>query len=210
MYELNPKKAQGLLESHGWRIVPDGVDTCARPGSGNNQCGPGVAAGARLDFSMIYTSGVDWMYSGVKELESNASLVGIEINATPESIDEVTGTVFTCGSGCNTWQLAQWGQWAYSPDYLPTGEELFEPASIDDGGLYSSAEDNSLISKTLAAKTPSELNSAMWKWENYLAPQLPVVYEPDVATLIESADNLVIGSQSSTLTINPEDWYYLK
>jgi peptide/nickel transport system substrate-binding protein len=210
MYELNPKKAQGLLQSHGWRIVPDGVDTCARPGSGNNQCGPGVAAGARLDFSMIYTSGVDWMYSGVKELESNASLVGIEIDAKPESIDEVTGTVFTCGSGCNTWQLAQWGQWAYSPDYLPTGEELFEPASIDDGGLYSSAEDNSLISKTLAAKTPSELNSAMWKWENYLAPQLPVVYEPDVATLIESADNLVIGSQSSTLTINPEDWYYLK
>jgi peptide/nickel transport system substrate-binding protein len=209
-YELNPGEAKNLLQTNGWSIHPNGIDTCVSPGTGLHECGKDIAAGAKLDFNMIYSSGIDWMYSAAKELVSNASLVGIQINATQESIDQVTGTVFTCGSGCNTWQLAQWGQWAYSPDYLPTGEELFEPTSIDDGGLYSSSEDNLLIGKTLDAKTPAELNTAMWNWENYLAPQLPVVYEPDVATLIETADNLYIGPQSSTLTLNPEDWYYLK
>jgi peptide/nickel transport system substrate-binding protein len=111
---------------------------------------------------------------------------------------------------CPSWQLAQWGAWTYSPDYLPTGEELFESTSVADAGKFKSAEDNLLIQSTLEARTPAAFDRAMYVWQDWLAKDLPVVYEPNAATLVEDVDNLNIGPQSTTLTINPEDWYYLK
>jgi peptide/nickel transport system substrate-binding protein len=210
-WQLNPTRAKDLLQQHGWSIVAGGPDRCVRPGSGPSDCGPGIKAGAQLEFKMLYASGIDYMYSSTKELVSNASLVGIKINITGEPIGDVVGSVFcspTPGQPpCPSWQLAQWGSWTYSPDYLPTGEELFEPTSIDDAGIYNSATNNTLITKTLVAKTPGELMTAMHNWENYLSPQLPVVY---VANLVESVASLHIGVQDPTLTITPEDWYYLK
>jgi len=51
----------------------------------------------------------------------------------------------------------------------------------------------------------------MWQWEDYLTTQLPVVFQPDApAALVESISNLHIGTQSPTLAINPEEWYYLR
>jgi peptide/nickel transport system substrate-binding protein len=208
-WELNLGYAKSLLTSHGWSDV-NGVDTCRSAGSGPTQCGAGIKAGTQLNFSMIYASGIDYMYSATKELVSNASLVGIKITASEQPIDNVTGTVFSCGTGCNTWQLAEWGSWTYAPDYLPTGEELFEGSSPDDGGVYNSNQDNSLITKTLDARTPASFDNAMYAWQDYLANQLPVIYEPNAASLIESVKNLHIGVQNPTLNINPEDWYYLK
>ena len=50
----------------------------------------------------------------------------------------------------------------------------------------------------------------MYTWQNYLAGQLPVVYQPDAATLIETIKGLDIGPQNSAVTITPEVWYYRK
>jgi hypothetical protein len=51
----------------------------------------------------------------------------------------------------------------------------------------------------------------MWQWEDYLTTQLPVVFQPAApAALVESISNLRIGTQSPTLAINPEEWYYLR
>jgi peptide/nickel transport system substrate-binding protein len=209
-WELNLPRAESLLRSHGWSITPNGVDKCIRSGNGPTDCGPGVKAGAALDFSMVYASGIDWMYSATKELVSNASLVGIRINATQEPAGDVVGAAFCTGAGCPSWQLAEWGAWTYSPDYLPTGEELFETDSVADAGEFNSAFDNALIQDTLQAASPAAFNKAMYTWQDWLAKDLPVVYEPNAATLVENVDNLYIGPQSTTLTINPEDWHYLK
>jgi len=209
-WELNLSNAKSLLTAHGWSVVPNGVDTCVNAGTGPTQCGAGIKAGTALNLSMIYAAGVDYMYSATKELVSNASLVGIKITATEQPFDTVVGTVFGCTSACSTWQLAEWGSWTYSPDYLPTGEELFEPSSADDVGFYTNAHNDTLIGKTLDARSTAAFDSAMYAWQNYLANQLPVIYEPNAATLIESVNNLHIGVQAPTLNINPEDWYYLK
>jgi peptide/nickel transport system substrate-binding protein len=189
------------------------VDTCVNAGTGKGQCGKGVKPGAKLQFSLLYATGVDWMFSAVKELVSNASLVGLQISATPKSTQDVISAVFCApqpSPSCPAWQMAFWGSWTYAPDYLPTGEELFVGSSAADGGQYNSPYDNKLIGATLSARTDQQFYPAMYKWQDWLAAQVPVVYEPNVATLIESANNLNIGVQSPTLNLNPEDWYYLK
>jgi peptide/nickel transport system substrate-binding protein len=65
-----------------------------------------------------------------------------------------------------------------------------------------------LIDKTL---TSSNLQY-MYNWQNYLTPQLPVMWAPNAAyQLTEVAGNLKGAlPQSPTLSINPEDWYFVK
>jgi peptide/nickel transport system substrate-binding protein len=205
---LNPGAAKKLLTENGWSVNTsgNGLTTCTHAGTGPGECGAGVKAGTQLSFKMVYATGVDWMDSQVKELQSNASLIGIRINTTPESASTVATTAAT--GAPSSWELAEWGSWTYSPDFLPTGEELFMDSPF--GGFYNNATNNADIEKTLTAKTTSAFDQAMYNWEDYLAKQLPVVWTPNVATLVESQDDLVIGEQSPTLTINPEDWYYLK
>jgi peptide/nickel transport system substrate-binding protein len=214
-WTLNPALAKQRLASHGWSINPGGVDRCISPGSGPSNCGPGIAGGTKLQFSLLYSSGLDWMESEIKELVSNASLVGISISANgTDSTSQIVGDAVFCTPSatqtCLNWELADWGSWTYSPDYVPTGEELFQTTSVANGGHYSNPTNNAEITATLEANKPQQFQQAMYKWENFLADQLPVVYQPNVATLVESVNNLYIGPQSPTLTINPEDWYYLK
>jgi peptide/nickel transport system substrate-binding protein len=206
-WTLNPARAASLLSHNGWSVSTTGGTTfCLHPGTGPGECGLGIKAGTKLNFTLIYASGVDYMESQVKELVSNASLIGITITATPQNAEQVAATA--SGGAPGSWELAEWGSWTYSPDYLPTGEELFDNSPF--GGFYNNATNNAYIEKTLTATTSTAFDNAMYTWQDYLAKQLPVVWTPNVATLVESASDLYIGPQAPTLLINPEDWYYLK
>ncbi len=56
-YPYNPTKAVSLLKDHGWKVVPNGTTTCQSPGTGANQCGAGIPAGAKLAFNLQYAIG---------------------------------------------------------------------------------------------------------------------------------------------------------
>jgi peptide/nickel transport system substrate-binding protein len=210
-WPLNISAAKTALLKHGWVAHSSGPDTCGHPGTASNECGPGVRAGIPLTFTLLYATGIDWMESAVRELASNASLAGITLNLDAESFDTVTSKAFGClpakPSTC-TWQLAEWGSWTYQPDYLPTGDVLFENGSINNAGSYNDAENNTLITDTLQAKTSGQFDAAMDKWETYLAPKLPVVWQPNSPTLVETIKGLDIGTQSTAFTITPEMWSY--
>ncbi len=211
-YSYNPALARTLLKNHGWKINPGGVSTCERAGSAPNQCGKGVHAGAQLDFTLYYATGQAWLESAMLQLTSNASQVGIDITLKPRSFNGVLAEVegANCpgsAAGC-PWEMADWGSgWSYVPDYLPTGDVLFQTGSFGNLGKYTNTYNDALIKQTLAN---SDL-SLMYKWQDYLTKQLPVVFQPDApAALVESINNLHIGTQSPTLAINPEEWYYLR
>jgi peptide/nickel transport system substrate-binding protein len=52
----------------------------------------------------------------------------------------------------------------------------------------------------------------MYTWQNYLAKQLPVMFQPNGAySLTEIVNNLKgVTPQSPTLGFNPENWYFVK
>lgn len=211
-FPYDPDQARSLLASHGWKLVPGHDSTCVAPGTGHGECGAGVAEGAKLNFTLVYATGNAWEEAALLQLKSNASEIGINIELIPKTFDGVLQEIIgDCGSGSQPcpWELADWGQgWSYVPDYLPTGDELFQTNSAGNLGHYSNEVDDRLIAQTLRNSSLS----AMWKWENYLTKQqLPVVLQPSApAALIESIGNLRIGQQSPTLAITPEDWYYAR
>ena len=207
-FPYNPGKAKSLLASHGWTVVPNGVTTCTDPAS----CGPGIAQGTALNFNFLYESGVTWVQSEMVQLQSNASQIGIKLNLVPKPFAQVIsvagGNCVVTKSPC-TWDMANWGfGWSFSPDYLPTGEELFMCGAVSNSGGYCDKTNDAMIGKTL---TDPALQY-MYQWQDYLAPQLPVEYQPNAAyTLTEVVSNLKgVLPQSPTLSITPEDWYFVK
>jgi peptide/nickel transport system substrate-binding protein len=207
-FSFNPARAKSLLTSHGWKVIPHGTTTCVRPAS----CGQGINAGHRLVFNLPYAAGTSWIAQEMTQLRSNASLVGIKINPQPESFGQVAaqavGNCKVAKLPCN-WDMANWGSgWLFGPDFAPTGEVLFKCGAIANSGGYCDRQNDALINQTL---TSGNLSS-MYRWENFLATQLPVIFQPNgVYQLTEIVSNLKgVTPQSPTLSIEPENWYFVK
>ena len=211
-YPYNPTKAKDLLASHGWKVVPNGTSTCAKPGTASDECGAGITAGSALNFNFLYLTGTAWVQSEMTQLQSNASSIGIKLNLVPKTLgdvlSEVGGNCVVVKSPCN-WDMANWGfGWSFSPDYLPTGDQLFECGAVANSGGYCDKTNDSLIAQTLT----NDSLSLFYKWQDYLAPQLPVIYQPNAAYTLTEVSNSLKGyfPQSPTLSINPENWYFVK
>jgi len=184
VYPYDPSKAVALLKDHGWSVKPGGTTTCTKPGTATGECGAGIAAGASLSFRLLYASGSVPLTDEMEALKSTEDqAAGIQIALSTAPFGQVIGTTFGGGcsttSPCSTWDLGNWGGgWVYSPDYFPTGEELFETGASSNPGYYNSPEANRLIAATNTNATTSGEIKALDTYENYLAKQLPVVWMP--------------------------------
>ncbi len=207
-FPYNPTKAKSLLTSHGWTVVPGGTTTCTNP----SLCGPGITKGSALSFNFPYATGSAWIEAEMTQLQSNALALGIKLNLEPKPFNQVTalaaGNCVVAKIPCN-WDMANWGGgWSFAPDYLPTGETLFVCGSIANSGGYCDKSNDAMINQTL---TSSNL-SFMYSWQDYLGPQLPLMWQPNaVYYLAEVANNLHgVLPQEVTLNLTPEDWYFVK
>jgi len=210
-FPYNPAKARALLASHGWRVVPGGLTTCAVPA----RCGPGIRKGQGLEFGFPYAGGGghgDWLTEEMTELQSNAAALGIKLDLKPMTFNNVLalagGNCVVLNSSCD-WDMANWaGGWLFGPDYLPTGESLFRCRAGANSGGYCDKTNEALISKTLTSGNLRDL----YRWQDYLATRLPVMWQPSLPTaLTEIADNLKgVTPQSATYAITPENWYFVK
>jgi peptide/nickel transport system substrate-binding protein len=207
-YPYDPSKAKELLTSHGWNVVANGVSTCTNP----SLCGPGIKKGQGMTFNLPYATGTAWIQSEMTQLQSNAAQIGIKLNLEPKPFDQVTalaaGNCVVVKSPCN-WDMGNWGGgWSFAPDYLPTGEELFASGAVANSGGYSNSTNDSLINQTLTSNNMQ----AMYSWQDFLSAQLPMIWQPQADyQLNEIANNLKgVYPLSPTLSINPENWFFVK
>ena len=207
-FPYDPARARSLLASHGWTVVPGGVSTCADPG----RCGPGIRKGQGLSFTLPYASGTAWIEAEMTQLKSNAAAVGIRLNLVPRPFAQVLalagGNCVVAKTPCS-WDMANWGGgWSFAPDFEPTGEELFECGAIANSGGFCDQTNDAMIGQTLISSNMQY----MYDWQDYLAAQLPVLWQPNADyQLTEIASNLKgVTPQSPTLSINPENWYFVK
>ncbi len=207
-FPFSESKAKTLLTSHGWKVTPNGTTTCTDPA----KCGAGIKSGQTLSFNLPFSTGTAWIASEMDQLQSNAAAVGIKIGLEPKPFNQVTalagGNCVVTKSSCN-WDMANWGGgWVFVPDYQPSGEELFMCGVPANSGGYCSKQNDSLITDTLTTTSMT----AMYDWQNFLQPQLPVEYQPNGAYELTEINNNLRGAtpQPVTLAINPENWYFVK
>ena len=203
-YTFDPDGAKKLLEDHGWKIVPDGTTVCEKPGTGDNQCGEGVAEGAKLEFKLISQSGFTATTNMMAQIKSEMSKVGIvlDIQEVPDSVS--VSQKCEAGQDC-TWDLSFFGSqgsWYY-PVYA-SGERLFATDAPVNLGLYSNAEADKLIEQTQF----SSEGSAMQEYNDFLAKDLPVLWMPNPVYQISAYKTGLQGiePQDPMNLMYPEDW----
>ena len=82
---------------------------------------------------------------------------------------------------------------------------LFQTGASSNAGSYSDPKADTLIKSTTIG------NATLAAYQNYLAQQLPVVWQPNAVTVFEINKNLQrVTPINSLQTINPEDWYFTK
>ena len=194
-YPYDPRRAARLLGSHGWRVTPRGVDTCDRPGRGPHGCGVGIRRGATLTLTLHQPSGTGQL-TGMFATEIRSwKRAGIEV--TTYSATGALG-VPRCPPTCR-WEITFAS--GYDPPPYPSGQALFAEHYGVANGDYTSKENRTLIAKTERSKT--NLHS----WENYVATQLPFLFEPEFAQELCEIDTALRASPPGLLgTITPATW----
>jgi peptide/nickel transport system substrate-binding protein len=199
-YPYDPTKAEKLLISHGWSVVAGGTSTCRRPGDGRDDCGAGVAGGADLSFTLLYSTRTGLVEPTLEAEQSSWSQAGIHVTLKKESAASVASTT-GCTGACS-WELAEFGGWLFSPASYPTGEALFLTGAPYNVGHYSDGASDAAIEATLAG------TDGLDQYRSQLAHQLPVLYQPDFAARLSEIRNGLSGvtPQSALLALTPEAW----
>ena len=199
-FAYNKGKAISLLKSNGWTVKPNGTSTCADAA----KCG--VPAGTPLDINLQYAGGTQSITQLMNTQKSSWAQAGINVKLTTATFDTVIGTAVPCSGSSCTWEMENWGGgWIFAPDYYPSGEDLFQTGASSNAGTYSDPKADQLI------KATTQGNADLSAYQNYLAQQLPVVFQPNPVTVGEIKKNLVgVTPINALLTLNPEDWYFTK
>ena len=207
LYPFSVSKAKQLLTSHGWTVKAGGISVC----NTGSKCGPGIKNGAQLNFNMLYYSGVLAVKQTVLAQVSAWSEVGIHVSLQGTTFDNVLTTAIPCSyskSSCS-WEMGNWGGgWIFAPDYMPTGGEIFASGAGSNSGSYSDSTNDSLINQT---HTSSNLQY-FYQYQNYLAKEIPVVWQPNPASALAEVSTSLGGVTpiNALLNLTPEYWYFKK
>ncbi|MHB1931194.1 MAG: ABC transporter substrate-binding protein, partial [Acidimicrobiales bacterium] len=208
-YPYSISAATALLRSHGWSIHPGGVDTCVRPGSGPDQCGPGIAAGKALSFPFEFPSGITQDATEVASIASAASSTGIQIVQRSVPLNTTYNTALctssTPASACWSVDYYYLGGWQYGmPINYPVGDLIFQCPGTGDGGWCSPQLD-----RIMTAAETTNSTQPLYQYENYVHTNLPVLWLPLQDYQLSAISDRLHGAtpQNPGYWINPQYWY---
>jgi peptide/nickel transport system substrate-binding protein len=208
-FSFSVQRAIKTLKAHGWKVIPNGVDTCQHPGTGANQCGAGIAAGAKLEFQYIYATGVQAATQTVENEISDSAKAGIKIEAHGTTPQQAISAAVPCKpkqASCS-WQIVG-ASWDYAPAIYPTGEDLFATGGGFNLGSYSNAQADKLIKATF---NPGIDQSTLNAYQNYLTNQIPVIWQPNAPFQIAVVNSKLKGFDYDVFEyLNPSDWSLTK
>jgi peptide/nickel transport system substrate-binding protein len=209
-YPYDPTEAITLLKQHGWTVVAGGTDTCSRAGSASNECGPGIAAGAKLTFAFEYATGSLAEDEEVSSLQSAFSQAGIKFSSIGSApFATVAGGMSPGCTKSSCWQMSYVGEaWLFDPGYYePDGAILFGSNGPSNLGGYSNSQADTLINKLGSGGL-----SALYSYQDYLSKQLPGLWMPQTDTQISAVNSKLKGvfPQDPLDNMYPEMWYFVK
>ena len=169
-----------------------------------NQCGANIPKGAALNFNLQYATGTTWITQLMTTEKSSWAQVGINITLSSASFDTVLGIAVPCSGSSCTWELQDWGGgWEFSPDYYPTGEEIFSTGAGSNSGSYSNATNDA------NTKATNDTDVNLDTYQNFLAKDLPVIWQPNPAYEMSEISNKLHGATPQNVFgyLTPENWY---
>ncbi|MFC4118876.1 ABC transporter substrate-binding protein [Nonomuraea zeae] len=206
-YPYDPAAARKLLEDHGWKVVPNGVTTCERPGTGETECGAGIPQGQAIKFNLFYRSEPQLHNAVSTAFASEARKLGIAITVAPKTFSFLIQNynVPAAPSKAGEWAMSTWGGFSTTP--YPTMTGTFDSKGSGNVGAYNSPKADELI----RASVHGDDRAAVQAEIEHLRTDLPVLWLPTAHT-IWAWKNTLSGPQDSFASLpasvlTPEYWY---
>lgn len=207
LYPYSVTSAKKLLSSHGWKLGKDGIDYCARPGSGANECGAGISSGRKLSLLVVYATGSTSTLAEVSAFSAAAAKAGVhfQLRGESETTEETEGE---CPPGpCDYGLLVEAGElWTYGyNDGVPEASQEFGTGAFYGGG-YTSPEANRLFERV--KESTSSSFTALYKMEDYLAKNCAGLWLPVTEPITIVSPKLKGWSPLLPNTVyQPTRWY---
>lgn len=203
LYPYSPSVAKSLLTSHGWEVKPHGASVCERPGDKANECGRGIPKGAKLAFTFLFGSGTQSFATLFSAEKASWAQVGIDVTLEKNSFDTVIGTIIPCPNGC-AWQMGSWDSgWFFVETSYPTGNVQFASGGADNEGLFATSVVNAEV------KATDTTTVTLKSYENRVAREVPVLWEPQVITLVEVHKGLLgVTPEDPLLSLTPATFHW--
>ncbi len=185
-YPFSVSAAANLLKSHGWNVVPGGVSTCAKPGTGAGECGSGIPAGTKLTFNVLYVNDPAITGEMLTAWASDANKVGIAVTLQASTFNHVVDVADDPGSPktINQWAMSDYGGFTNEP--YPTTFGIFNTGGSDNGGFYNDAEANRLINESVTGGNPDAVKNEA----SYLTEQQPSLFQPNADLIMVWKDSV--------------------
>jgi peptide/nickel transport system substrate-binding protein len=185
-YPFSITAAGNLLKSHGWNVVPGGVSTCAKPGTGSGECGSGIPAGTKLTFNVLYVNDPAITGEMLTDWASDAKKVGIAVTLQAGTFNHVVDVADDPGSPktINQWAMSDYGGFTDEP--YPTTFGIFNTGGSDNGGFWNDAEANKLINASVTGGNPNAVKAEA----SYITEQQPSLFQPNNDLIIVWKDNV--------------------
>ena len=185
-YPFSITAAGNLLKSHGWKVVPGGVSTCAKPGTGSGECGSGIPAGTKLTFNVLYVNDPAITGEMLTDWASDTKKVGIGVTLQAGTFNHVVDVADDPGSPktINQWAMSDYGGFTDEP--YPTTFGIFNTGGSDNGGFWNDAEANKLISASVTGGNPDAVKAEA----SYITEQQPSLFQPNNDLIIVWKDNV--------------------
>ena len=208
-YPYNLQDAAKLLQSHGWKKGPGGVDVCKHPGSGPSECGKGIPKNKKLSFLFMYATGTTAYFAAVSAFRTAAKSVGIDLSLDGQS----ETTMFSIGGVCPSTPPCKWGligysgyMWTYGQyQLIPSGTSQWGKGNYWGGGYYT-PKAQKLINDV---ETKPGLKP-VYKAEDYLSKNLASLWWPLQDLYILAVKKNLSGWQklSPYGSFLPQTWYF--
>jgi peptide/nickel transport system substrate-binding protein len=209
-YPFSVADAVSLLKANGWNVVPNGTDTCAKPGTGPGECGAGIPAGTKLAFNLIYNT-TPPIPNQVEDLASDAKAAGIELALSGSNFNFMIQNYNDGASltNANKWAMEDFG--GETDSTYPTQFGFLNTGGSGQIGDYSNPQADALINASVTGSNPAAVTAEA----SFFTTQVPVLWQPVFdytwawKTSISATDPTAFENLSQ-YDDTPQFWYLTK
>ena len=213
-YPYDPAKAVALLKSHGWHVVPNGITTCQRAGSGPGQCGAGIPAGTPLTFSWATQTTASSPFTSLTDetITSEAKeAAGINVKLFQKTFNFISANYNdpdpSVAKYKNDWGVENYS--GFNDAFYPTQNSIFNTGGSYNSGGFSDPKLDALIKDAVFGSNPDAVTNEA----SYEAITLPALWAPNYDE-IWAVSKRVGGTPQSFMTLTQYGFYpqflYLK
>ena len=209
-YPFSVSDAISLLKSNGWNVVPNGTDTCVKPGTGSGECGAGIPVGTKLAFNLVYDTTppipqqVDDLAADAKQAGIEMALSGSNFNFMIQNYNDAAST-----ANENKWAMEDVGRRANFA--YPTQFGVLNTGGSGQIGGYSNPQADSLINASISGSDPAAVTNEA----SFFTMQVPVLWQPVLDSIWAWKTNISATEPQAFESLTqydntPQFWYTTK